>query len=150
MNENIKIDNKECVLKSSIKNSEPVSLANKKYVIARTQSSGVFAGFLKKREGREITLMNARRFYYWDGADSLSQLSVEGVSEPDNCKFGEPFDEVLLTDLVQLLPCTKKVQESIESVNSIHDTNSISSVNNTSLNYYHVLKKIKKVLKMLI
>ena len=116
MNENIKIDNKEYVLKSSIKNSESVSLANKKYVIARTHSAGVFAGFLKKREGKEITLMNARRFYYWDGAATLSQLSVEGVSKPDNCKFPQPVDEVLLTELIELLPCTKKAQESIESV----------------------------------
>lgn len=35
-----------------------------KYVIARTYSAGVFAGFLFRRNGKEATLKNARRIWF--------------------------------------------------------------------------------------
>jgi hypothetical protein len=55
-----------------------------KYVIVRTYSAGVFAGTLISRKGAEVELTNARRMWYWKGAASLSQLAVEGTSEPTN------------------------------------------------------------------
>lgn len=112
----ISIDGKLYVLKSSLKAAPVTSISNKQYVIARTYSAGVFAGHLKKREGKEITLQNARRIWYWDGAASLSQLSVSGTNKPQNCKFAVPVDEVLLTELIELLPCTKKAEENIKGV----------------------------------
>jgi hypothetical protein len=36
------------------------------YIICRTYSAGVFAGTLEKREGREVTLSNTRRLWYWE------------------------------------------------------------------------------------
>lgn len=53
-----------------------------KRVIVRTYSAGVFAGELETKDGREVTLMNARRLWYWTGAASLSQLAQEGTSKP--------------------------------------------------------------------
>ncbi len=44
---------------------------NKK-VIIRGDRSGVEFGTLVARVGREVTLHNARRLWYWDGAASLS------------------------------------------------------------------------------
>jgi len=86
------------------------------YVIIRTYSAGVFAGYLKKREGKEVTLTKARRLWYWDGASSLSQLSVDGVSKPENCKFPCEVDEVLLLETIEILPVTEKSKKSIASV----------------------------------
>lgn len=57
------------------------------YVIVRTYSAGVFAGELVSRNGKEVELKNARRPWYWSGASSLSQLSVDGVKNPKDCKF---------------------------------------------------------------
>ncbi len=95
-------------------------MANKKpYVIIRTYSAGVHAGFLESKKstaaGVEVRLSNARRLWYWDGAASLSQLSVDGVSRPGNCKFPT---EVPWIDLVaiEILPVSKKAQESIKNV----------------------------------
>lgn len=42
-------------------------MSKKKYVIARTYSAGVFAGFLESRKGQEVVLSTARRIYYWRG-----------------------------------------------------------------------------------
>lgn len=44
------------------------------YYIVRTYSAGVFAGYIKKREGKEVVMENARRLWYWDGAASLSHM----------------------------------------------------------------------------
>ena len=54
------------------------------YFIVRTYSAGVFAGEIESRNGKEVVMRNARRLWYWDGAASLSQLAMEGVSEPEN------------------------------------------------------------------
>lgn len=92
------------------------SLKGMKYVICRTYSAGVFAGYLKERIGQEATLYQARRLWYWDGASSLSQLAVDGVSKPENCKFPCEVEYVELTNVIEVLPCTAKAQASIGAV----------------------------------
>jgi len=86
------------------------------YVIVRTHSAGVFAGTLKERDGKEVVLTDARRLWYWDGAASLSQLANEGVKKPDNCKFPAEVPEILLTEAIELLPCSDEAKKSIASV----------------------------------
>jgi hypothetical protein len=87
-----------------------------KYSIIRTFSAGVFAGNLMHRKGKEVTLRNARRLWYWDGAASLSQLAMEGTSKPENCKFPIPVKEILLTEAIEIIAVTEKAKKSIESV----------------------------------
>lgn len=88
----------------------------KPYVIVRTYSAGVFAGELVARNGREVELSNARRLWYWDGAASLSQLAVDGVSKPQNCKFPVAVPRVLLLEAIEILDVTEKARASIEGV----------------------------------
>ena len=87
-----------------------------KYVIVRTYSAGVFAGYLVSRKGKEVELRDARRLWYWDGAASLSQLAEDGVSKPENCKFPVEVKEVILTEAIEILSVTKKAQKSIKDV----------------------------------
>jgi hypothetical protein len=88
----------------------------KKYVIVRTYSAGVFAGFLESRKGQEVVLKNARRIWYWDGAASLSQLAMEGTKNPKNCKFPIAVNRVELLQAIEILDTTETAQKSIESV----------------------------------
>ena len=62
-------------------------------VLIRTYSAGVFAGYLKSRKGQEVILEKARRLWYWKGAASLSQLAIDGVSSPQECKFPAEFHD---------------------------------------------------------
>jgi len=87
-----------------------------KYVIVRTNSAGVFAGNLSKKDGKEVTLKNARRLWFWKGAASLSQLAIDGVSHPLECKFPAPVSSVVLTEAIEILDVTKKAKESISGV----------------------------------
>ena len=95
---------------------EETNNKGQKYVIARTYSAGVFAGNLFSRNGKEVVLKNARRLWYWEGAASLSQLAVDGVSKPDKCKFPVAVSEVLLMETIEILLVSAKAKKSIESV----------------------------------
>jgi len=87
-----------------------------KYVIVRTFSAGVFAGFLESKTGREVVLRDARRLWYWAGAASLSQLAMEGVKYPDKCKFPCTVDRVELLEAIEILDVTDLAKKSIEGV----------------------------------
>ena len=95
---------------------EDIKIA-KDYVIIRTYSAGVFAGELKSRDGKEVVLKNARRLWYWEGAASLSQLAMEGVSKPEECKFPCEVDEITLIEAIEIINCTEQAQQSIKNVN---------------------------------
>ena len=88
----------------------------KKKVIVRGDRSGVFFGTLAEKDGQEVRLEKCRRLWYWDGAASVSQLAVDGVSAPDNCKFTVTVDKIEILDAIEIIPCTDKAIESIEGV----------------------------------
>jgi hypothetical protein len=113
----LKIDDVEYVRKDSVSASEDAEkLDGLPYVIVRTYSAGVFAGYLKERNGKEGTILHSRRLWYWKGASSLSQLSQEGVTCPDECKFPCVVPTTELTEIIEVLTCTKKAQDCIQSV----------------------------------
>jgi hypothetical protein len=87
-----------------------------KYVIVRTYSAGVFAGSLESRTGREVVLRDARRIWYWSGAATLSQLAVDGTSDPENCKFPVAVDRVELLEAIEILDVTPEAEASIKAV----------------------------------
>lgn len=87
-----------------------------KYVVIRGDRSGVFAGVLEEKNGREIKLSNCRRLWYWAGAASISQLAVDGTSQPNQCKFTVVVDEIVILDAIEMISCTKKAEDSIKGV----------------------------------
>ena len=71
------------------------SVNKKPYVIVRSHTAGVHAGYLDSRKGDTIILSDSRRLWRWCGA-SLSQVANTGPSSGDN-KFG---GVVLKTEIV--------------------------------------------------
>ena len=90
-------------------------MENQKFII-RCDRSGVFFGEIAQREGQEAVLRNARQLWYWDGANSLMQLANEGVKKPQNCKFTVTVEEIVVTDVIEILPCTISAINSIQAV----------------------------------
>jgi hypothetical protein len=89
------------------------------YVMIRTYSAGVHCGYLKRREGKEVELLDSIRIWYWNGAASLSQLAMEGTSKPDNCKFGVPITTpLILTEAIEIITMTEVAKQSIQGVRS--------------------------------
>ena len=87
-----------------------------KKVIIRGDKSGVEFGELVSQNGQEVTLKNARRIWYWDGAASLSQLAKDGTANPGKCKFTVTVESITILDAIEIIPCTDKAIKSIEGV----------------------------------
>ena len=88
-----------------------------KKVIIRGDRSGVEFGTLVAHDGQEVTLCNARRIWYWDGAASLSQLAKDGTLKPNNCKFTVTVDSITILHAIELNPCTQTAITTIQEVN---------------------------------
>ena len=87
-----------------------------KKVIIRGDRSGVEFGTLVAQNGQEVTLKNARRLWYWEGAASLSQLAKDGTAKPSECKFTVTVSSITILDAIEIIPCTDKAINSIEGV----------------------------------
>jgi len=85
------------------------------YKIVRTYSAGAFAGYIKSRKGQEVEMVKARRLWQWYGAMSLSELAVEGTTQPNDCRFAVEVD-VTLINAIEILSVTAKAKNSIQGV----------------------------------
>ena len=85
-------------------------------VLVRGKNSGVHFGELAERNGKEVTLKNARRIWRWEGANSLDQIALEGVAKPRECKFTVAVDEILILDAIEIYPLAEKAIANLESV----------------------------------
>ena len=90
---------------------------NMPYVMIRTYSAGVHCGFLKERNGKEVTLLDSIRIWKWSGAASLSQLAMEGTRNGSDCKFGMPIStSLILTEVIEIIEMTEMAKQSVQSV----------------------------------
>lgn len=89
---------------------------DKQYYIIRCEQAGVFYAQIKERRGDEADIVNARRLWYWKGAASLSQLAVDGVKSPDECKFTVTVPQMTVLGVCEIIPCSDKAKESIDGV----------------------------------
>ena len=87
-----------------------------KFCIIRADKAGVFAGEVLKVVGDTCLIKDSRRLWYWEGAASLSQLSQEGVSLPEKCKFPCAIPSHLVFGVIEIIPCTELAEKSIKGV----------------------------------
>ena len=85
-----------------------------KYVIVRGNRSGVFAGTLAGMERGLTWLTDCRRLWYWDGAASDFQIATDGTKRPDNCQFTVTVAEIILTDVIEIIPATETAEKRIK------------------------------------
>ncbi len=83
----------------------------KKYVVVRTLSAGVHVGELVSRKGKEVKLANARRIWYWKGANTLHEISLRGVAE--GSKVSETVAEIELTEATEVITCAAAGEKSL-------------------------------------
>ena len=86
------------------------------YCVVRTYSAGVFVGKIKERKDKEVLLTDSFMIYKWVGAASLSQFAMEGVKEPDQCKFTVTVPERILTEVIEIIPCNIEGIKNLMSV----------------------------------
>ena len=88
---------------------------NKKCIV-RGDRSGVLYGTVVNVAGNIVVMKNARRLWYWDGANAINELAVHGTSKPHECKFTVYVDSIVIMDAIEINRCTEKAIKSIESV----------------------------------
>ena len=71
-------------------------------VLIRTFSAGVHFGTLKSSNGKEVTLINARRIWRWYGANTLHEIALRGVDE--SSKISEAVPLITLTEAIEIIP----------------------------------------------
>lgn len=87
-----------------------------KKCIIRCDRAGVFFGTVASLEGREAELHDVRRLWRWSGATDCLQLATEGVKRPSNCRFTVTVPQLVVTDAIEVTPCSDAAILSIEGV----------------------------------
>lgn len=87
-----------------------------KHVIVRSNMAGVFFAILKEKNGNELTLQKARKFYYFSGANTVEDLANKGALNKDNCKLTVEIEEMVISEFVQILPCSDEAINNIKSI----------------------------------
>lgn len=113
--ETLMIDDVKYVRADAVKETAE-TLDGMPYKIVRCDRTGVFAGYVESRNGQEVVIRKARRLWYWSGAASLSQLAMEGVKNPNECKFPCEVDRVEVLDAIEILDVTAQAKKSIDGV----------------------------------
>ena len=99
---------------SSDKNKEDpfLSLFKDKYVLIRTYSAGVWAGYLEDKTGEEIILRDARRIYrYWcKKSISLSGVAVYGIDQ-DRSKICAPLENFMWLKAIEITELPSEIKK---------------------------------------
>jgi hypothetical protein len=84
-----------------------------KYVIVRCREAGVHSGILESCSGRECTLTDSRRLWYWKTkkGDFLSSVAINGVSH--DSKIGAPVIRIYLSESCEVIECSTEAEASI-------------------------------------
>lgn len=77
-------------------------------VIVRTYSAGVHIGTIEKRDGKEVTLTNARRLWRWSGAFTLSAVATKGIDRSES-RISVPVPSIILTEAIEIIPVVQGV-----------------------------------------
>ena len=81
------------------------------FCVCRTRSAGVHMGTVMESNGTAVLLKDARRLWNWNGANTLHEVSQNGVAE--NSRISQPVPCILLTKAIEVIPCSKKAEQDL-------------------------------------
>lgn len=81
-------------------------------VVVRTYSAGVHYGTLVKREGKEVRLADAKRIWWWKGANTLHEVALHGVSKES--KVSEAVGSIVLTEAIEVIGCAAEAVANLD------------------------------------
>ena len=82
-----------------------------KFVIVRTYSAGVHAGTLESQDGKQVSLVDARRIWSWKGANTLHEIANSGVKE--GSRISDPVSAIVLTEAIEVIAATDAAQANL-------------------------------------
>lgn len=95
-------------------------LDNMPYVMVRSYAAGVHFGYLKSEKfteaGKVVVLVKTKRVFYWSGAASLSQLSLEGSKKPTECKISVELESNEIVNVIETIPMTESAKKNLNDI----------------------------------
>lgn len=88
-------------------------MSKDQYFIVRTDRAGVFFGKIKENKTTSIIMTDVRKIHYWDGANAVEQVAVDGVN--DNSRLTVAISEMEIAAPIQIIPCTDKAFKNLNS-----------------------------------
>lgn len=85
-----------------------------KRVLIRTYSAGVHFGELVRRDGKEVELTNARKIWSWQGANTLHEIALHGVSK--GSRVSEPVPSIVLTEAIEIIEMSAEAWSIMEGI----------------------------------
>lgn len=84
------------------------------YSIVRSRDAGVWAGVPSKVDGRNVTLHDARRLWYWEVEKgfTLSHVALAGIKSG---KLPAAVPQVFLTEVCEITPCTEEAEKNLRA-----------------------------------
>jgi hypothetical protein len=91
-----------------------------KYVLARCQLAGMHIGTIESQDAEFLTLVGARRIWYWKGAASASEIALSGMRREchDQNKVSVEVPRVRLRqfDVIELLDVTAEARGNLAEI----------------------------------
>lgn len=84
------------------------------HCVVRTYSAGVHIGTVVARDGKAVTLENARRLWMWREAFTLSEVATKGVSKGSRISIAVPVIE--LTEAIELIPTSEEARAAFDGI----------------------------------
>jgi len=117
--ETIMIDEQKYVREDCVK-EKAEKLDGMDRCIIRSYGAGVFVGYVVEKNaelnGVNVTIKNAKRIHYWDGACSLTQLALDGTKSPQNCRITDSVVSQFVADVIEIIPLSQKASKNIDEV----------------------------------
>jgi hypothetical protein len=82
------------------------------FVLIRGYGSGLNYGYLKAKNGCEVTLVNSRRIWNWNKATETNQIACTGV-DASSSKVTMVIPEKTITDCIEVLYITEQGAENL-------------------------------------
>lgn len=83
------------------------------YVIVRSGQSGVWCGALASRDGDAVTLSDARKIWRWRGANTTSDIALNGI-DVEYSRVAPPVNGVIVLGVCEVLPASDAGVERIK------------------------------------
>jgi hypothetical protein len=79
--------------------------------VIRCRNAGVHVGTVKSRDAHTLILEDANRIWRWSGANTLSEVAMQGVNRSEATRIATMVPEIELTssDVCEVIPVADTV-----------------------------------------
>lgn len=94
-------------------------MKKEQFHIVRADKAGVFLCRIQSTDGQTYKVTNLRRLYYWSGALDVSMIALEGVANPNSCKFSVQLGNNDISTIHNVVESHPVSEQALEIINKV-------------------------------